>query len=88
MSDTTAPAVEVEAPRPAFRPTTGLVREYLVATGRRSAQSRAKIGVEDKIAYLADHPDQTRALAVEAGLPIGTRGVIAGSVFQAVAESL
>lgn len=70
------------------RPTTGLVREYLVAKGDRSANSRAKIGVEDRVKFLKDHPETARALAREAGLTVGGRGVIAETVFQAVAEAL
>jgi hypothetical protein len=88
LSDSTA-TVEVEAPvSTVVRPTTGLVREYLVAKGVRSAQSRAKIGTDEKVAFLADFPETTRALARQAGMAIGNRGVIATATIQAVAESL
>lgn len=88
MSETvTTPAVEAPVST-VIRPTTGLVREYLVAKGVRSAQSRAKIGTEDRVAFLKDHPDTARALARQAGLAVGNRGVIAETVFQSVAEAL
>jgi hypothetical protein len=86
MTDTTATAPVATAT--VVKPTTGLVREYLVAKGVRSAQSRAKIGTPEKVAFLHDFPETTRALARAAGTPIGTRGVIAESVFVSVAESL
>jgi hypothetical protein len=70
------------------KPTTGLVREFLVAKGSRPANSRAKIGTPEKVEFLMDHPDTARALAREAGLTVGNRGVIANSVFTAVAEAL
>lgn len=89
MSESAAPVQAAEATvSTVVRPTTGLVREYLVAKGARSAQSRAKIGTEAKVEYLHDFPEVTRALAREAGLTIGNRGVIAESVFTAVAEAL
>jgi len=87
MSDTTAPA-PAETTVSVVRPTKGLVREYLVAKGVRSAQSRAKIGTPEVVAFLHDFPETTRALAREAGTPIGSRGVIAEAVFVSVAESL
>jgi hypothetical protein len=87
MTDTTTPA-PVETTVSVVKPTTGLVREYLVAKGTRSAQSRAKIGTEAKVEFLRDFPETTRALARAAGTPIGSRGVIAEAVFVSVAESL
>jgi hypothetical protein len=86
----TAPAAEATEPKQAsiVRPTTGLVREWLVAKGSRKAESRAKIDTDAKVEYLKDHPDVTRALAVTMGLEVGTRGVISSTVFTAVAESL
>ena len=91
MTDTTAPVQAAEATVSTLsvvRPTTGLVREWLVAKGVRSAQSRAKINVEDKVAFLGDFPEVTRALAREAGLSIGNRGVIATATIETVAKSL
>jgi hypothetical protein len=87
MTENTA-TVEAPATVTVVKPTTGLVREYLVAKGVRSAQSRAKIGTPEKVAFLHDFPETTRALARLAGTPIGSRGVIAESVFVSVAESL
>lgn len=81
---TPAPAPQVKI----VRPTTGLVREYLVAKGSRPSQSRAKIGVPEKVEFLKDHPATARALAATIGVETGSRGVIAESVFTAVAESL
>ena len=96
MSETTATPEVTEVSEPVtrsitiVRPTTGLVREYLVAKGERSANSRAKIGTEDKVAYLKDHPEVARHLAREAGMTegFGSRGLIAQKVYEAVAESL
>jgi hypothetical protein len=70
------------------KPTTGLVREYLVAKGSRPANSRAKIGVPEKVEFLKDHPATARSLAATIGIETGKRGVIADSVFTSVAESL
>ena len=90
----TAEVVEASAPVTKtitiVRPTPGLVREYLVAKGERSANSRAKIGTDEKVAYLRDHPEVTRFLAREAGMTegYGSRGLIASKVYEAVAESL
>jgi hypothetical protein len=79
---------ESTGPIRVVKPTTGLVREFLVAKGTRPAQSRSKISVEDKVEYLKDHPDVARALASTLGIPVGTRGVISAQVFTQVAESL
>jgi hypothetical protein len=90
MTDTTAP-VQASATAPVVtvvRPTNGLVREYLKAKGVLAAESRKTITVEDKVAFLGDFPETTRALAREAGLSIGNRGVIATATIQAVAESI
>lgn len=70
------------------KPTTGLVREYLVAKGSRPATSRAKIDAEAKVEFLKDHPETARALATSLGIPVGRRGVISANVFTQVAESL
>lgn len=66
------------------KPTASLVRAYAVAANGKS--DKAKVTNEDKINYLRDNPSVARQMLVEAGLPVGKRGVISGAQFQAAAD--
>lgn len=66
------------------KPTASLVRAYAVADKGKS--DKAKVTNEDKINYLRDHPADARRMLVEAGLPVGKRGVISAAQFQAAAD--
>ncbi len=66
------------------KPTNSLVRAYAVAAHGKSDKS--KVTNEDRLAFLRDNPTITRRMLVEAGLPVGSRGVISASQFQAAAD--
>lgn len=66
------------------KPTNSLVRAYAVATGAKS--DKAKVTNEDRVNYLRDNPSVARQMLVEAGLPVGKRGVISAAQFQAAAD--
>ncbi len=65
-------------------PTASIVRAYSVATG--TLNDKAKVTTAAKVAYLNDHPAEARALLVNAGLPVGKRGVISAEQFAQAAD--
>ncbi len=77
------------------KPTPSLVRAFAAAAKDQglapddlAVHQRGKVSKAEVIFYLREHPATTRELATGLGLDIGKRGVIAESVFVAVADSL
>jgi len=66
------------------KPTNSLVRAYAVAANGKS--DKAKVTNEDRLTYLRENPATARQMLVEAGLPVGKRGVISAAQFQAAAD--
>ncbi len=62
------------------------IREFAVSTAPKG--EKVRVTRETKIAYLRLHPATARAIAREAGIPVGKRGRIKGETFEAVAKTL
>lgn len=69
------------------KPTAHEVREFAHANGL-PVSKRGRVGHDVVVAFLRANPALTRALALEAGIAVGTRGRMAPEVFEAVAGSL
>jgi len=62
------------------------IREFAVSTA--PAGEKVRVTRETKVAYLRLHPATARAIAREAGIPVGLRGRIKAETFEAVAKTL
>ena len=67
---------------------TSIKTELRTFSNEQGHSPKGRIATETKVAFLRVNPATARALAIEAGIPVGKRGRISAETFEAIAQTV